>query len=336
MRKEYPLLTLALMLASCAHAADSLPSYKTDPSQTSVSGLSSGAYMAVQYQVAYSASVKGTGIVAGGPYYCVAKSSSYVGICMGLVPFVSPKPSLMLAAAREFEKSGQIDPLDQLKNSNIYIFSGTEDKIVRQKAVDTTVEFFKLAGVPEKQIRYVNQVPAGHAFITPGFGNDCAASSPPYINHCELKSTGYDQAGELLQHIYGPLKPPASSLQGKTISFSQREFADSASSMADTGYAYVPQDCAAGTSCKVHVALHGCMQSAESVGDSFYKNTGFNRWADSNHIIVLYPQVNKSTERPENPRGCWDWFGYSGPDYALKSGVQMKAIKAMVDRLGGR
>ena len=336
MRNKYSLLPLALMLASCAQAADKLPAYKADPTQTSVSGLSSGAYMAVQYQVAFSASVKGAGIVAGGPYYCAANNLSYAGICMGLVPFVSPKPSPMLAAAREFEKSGQIDPLDKLRNAKIYVFSGTEDKIVRQKAVDATVEFFKLAGVPEKQIRYLNQMPAGHAFITPGYGNNCDTSSPPYINHCDLKSTGYDQAGDLLQHIYGPLKPPASGLLGKTISFNQREFANAASSTADTGYAYVPQDCAEGASCKVHIALHGCMQSAESTGDNFYKNTGFNRWADSNHIIVLYPQVNKSAERPENPRGCWDWFGYSGADYAVKAGVQMSAIKAMADRIGGR
>ena len=36
-----------------------------------------------------------------------------------------------------------------------------------------------------------------------------------------------------------------------------------------------------------------------------------------------------------NPQGCWDWFAYDGPDYALKSGRQMAAIKAMVDRLSG-
>jgi poly(3-hydroxybutyrate) depolymerase len=103
--------------------------------------------------------------------------------------------------------------------------------------------------------------------------------------------------------------------------------------MADTGYLYVPQNCtAAGTRCKVHVALHGCMQSAESVGDKFYTETGYNNWADNNNILVLYPQVNKSSI-PSNPKGCWDWWGYSGRNYAFKSGPQMKAIKAMINRL---
>ena len=50
-------------------AADRLPAFTGDPQGTSVSGLSSGAFMAMQYQVAFSSSVKGAGIVAGGPYY---------------------------------------------------------------------------------------------------------------------------------------------------------------------------------------------------------------------------------------------------------------------------
>ena len=36
----------------------------------STSGISSGAFMATQMHVAYSASIKGAGVVAGGPYHC--------------------------------------------------------------------------------------------------------------------------------------------------------------------------------------------------------------------------------------------------------------------------
>ena len=70
------------------------------------------------------------------------------------------------------------------------------------------------------------------------------------------------------------------------------------------------------------------------MGDDFYADTGYNRWADSNVLLVLYPQVDK-TAVPPNPKGCWDWVGYTGADYAVKSGVQMRAIKAMVDMLLG-
>jgi poly(3-hydroxybutyrate) depolymerase len=100
--------------------------------------------------------------------------------------------------------------------------------------------------------------------------------------------------------------------------------------MADEGYVYVPKSCADGANCRLLIAFHGCAQSASKVGDAFYGHAGFNRWADTNRLIVLYPQVNAS---PLNPLGCWDWFGYTGGNYATRLGPQMVAVKAMADRL---
>jgi poly(3-hydroxybutyrate) depolymerase len=127
---------------------------------------------------------------------------------------------------------------------------------------------------------------------------------------------------------------PASAPSGHLVSFDQRSFAPvAATGMASTAYLYVPHSCeAAGTRCKVHVALHGCLQSADSVGDKFVADTGYNRWADSNDMLVLYPQVDNAA-LASNPNGCWDWWGYTGPDYAYKSSPQMKAIMAMLKRL---
>lgn len=45
-------------------------SYKVDKKQVSVSGLSSGAFFAVQMHVAYSGTFMGAGVFAGGPFYC--------------------------------------------------------------------------------------------------------------------------------------------------------------------------------------------------------------------------------------------------------------------------
>lgn len=59
--------------------------------------------MAVQYEVAFSASVRGAGVVAGGPYYCAAGSALNAAICMGQVPALPPAAPLMVAAARGFE-----------------------------------------------------------------------------------------------------------------------------------------------------------------------------------------------------------------------------------------
>jgi len=329
------LAAAAFALSTVTHAAQAvsaLPAYGGNPTQTSVSGLSSGAFMAVQYQVAYSGSVIGAGVVAGGPYYCAAGNILNATVCMGQVPFVPPNPALMVAAATGFASLGQIDPLSNLQKANIYVFSGTKDTVVYQQAVDATVSFFKEAGVPASNLQYVNSVAAGHAFITPAFGNVCADNASPYISHCTVDKQAYDQAGALLQQIYGPLQQPATTLTGRIVPFDQREFAGAETSMADTGFLYVPKSCDTGAACKVHVAFHGCKQSAAVVGNDFYARTHYNNWADTNDILVLYPQVNASTV-PFNPQGCWDWFGYTGMDYAVKSGAQMRAVNAMVDRL---
>ncbi len=47
-----------------------LPAFNADIKETSVSGLSSGGFMAVQFDVAYSSIIKGAGVIAGGPYFC--------------------------------------------------------------------------------------------------------------------------------------------------------------------------------------------------------------------------------------------------------------------------
>ena len=54
--------------------------------------------------------------------------------------------------------------------------------------------------------------------------------------------------------------------------------------------------------------------------------TGFNAWADTNQIVVLYPQTIKSSFSPLNPNGCWDWWGIYGSDYFLQSGKQLAAV----------
>src|SRR5690348_13229228 len=60
----------------------SLAAYNVGPSTVTVAGLSSGGYMAVQLQVAYSQSIFGTAVFAGGPYYCALGSlNSALGYC---------------------------------------------------------------------------------------------------------------------------------------------------------------------------------------------------------------------------------------------------------------
>jgi hypothetical protein len=80
----------------------------------------------------------------------------------------------------------------------------------------------------------------------------------------------------------------------------------------------------------------------EAIGERFVREAGYNRWADTNRLVVLYPQAiarngwGGSGWRPTfvfNPRGCWDWWGYTNAQYHTKLGPQVRAVKAMVDRL---
>ena len=71
----------------------------------------------------------------------------------------------------------------------------------------------------------------------------------------------------------------------------------------------------------------------DNAPDDFIRDAGYNRWAASNHIVVLYPQTKASAE---NPNRCWDFWGYSGSNYYTRNGQQMRAVKFMVDRLIGQ
>src|SRR3954453_23794543 len=44
--------------------------YNAPLAESSISGVSSGGFMAVQFATAWSSMIKGVGVVAGGPYWC--------------------------------------------------------------------------------------------------------------------------------------------------------------------------------------------------------------------------------------------------------------------------
>ena len=78
-------------IAAPAGAAEELPRLGASRDAVTVSGLSSGAYMAVQFQIAYSHLVRGAGVIAGGPYDCARGSiSRALKNCMAAPPDAQP------------------------------------------------------------------------------------------------------------------------------------------------------------------------------------------------------------------------------------------------------
>ena len=150
--------------------------------------------------------------------------------------------------------------------------------------------------------------------------------SPPFLSDCD-----YDQAGTILRWIYGDLAAPSTKATGKFVRFDQREFVKGEAEMSNEGVAYIPNSCAEEAGCRLHIALHGCEQNEDAVGMKFVEGSGFARWADTNRMVVLFPQVSASLIK--NPKGCWDWWGYTGRDYLTKDAPQIAAIWSMVNRL---
>lgn len=356
-------------MASSSPPAAPLPRFDADLTQCSVSGLSSGAFMTVQLHLAHSSMFVGAGVIAGGPYRCAESfraaspiaEDAYVQnslfICMNpLIPQAGPNAERLVAVARQTARDGLIDPLRHLADDRLYIFTGSEDAVVDSSVVNTTRQFYELLGVAPGNLRFVDDVPAGHAILTTNLeDNPLGVNQPPYINR--LPGTRM-QSWDILEHIHGPLNPPAERLSGRVLRFDQREFFgnERRACMSAYGYAYVPKAVEDGARCRIHVALHGCKQGYNYVdvvngradsannppyGNRYFTTTGYNEIADTNQIVVLYPQAEGLDDGDtQNPEGCWDWWGYSStdashPDYYSQQAIQIRAIHAMLQRLGG-
>ena len=314
---------VAALLGGAASAAVNLPQLNIDTTQTTVSGLSSGGFMAAQLHVAYSATFKkGAGIVAGGPFYCAEGSiANATGRCMAS-PAGIPTSSLV-TTTNSWASQGIIDPVVNLQSSKVYLFSGSIDSTVKPGVMDALKTYYN-SFVPAANVVYKKDIAAEHAMITDDYGSACSTKASPYINDCN-----FDLAGAMLAHLYGTLNPRNSGTlaAGNFVEFNQSQFI-TGHGMAPTGWAYIPQACTAGAQCRVHVVLHGCQQNVTLVQQQYVRNTGYNRWADSNNLVMIYPQT--STQATNS---CWDWWGYDSASYAKKSGPQMVAIKAMVDQV---
>ncbi len=338
-----PLLLAVGLMSAPGLAAPALPALGADTEHLTVSGISSGGYMAVQFHVAHSRRVSGAGVLAAGPYECAAGSTlRALDNCMA--PNVDdPLPSTRASVERvnEDAAAGRIDPPTGLANDRVWLLSGGEDRTVARPVVDALAAFYR-TWISGDALAYVKVPGAGHAMLSSDdtAANACATSEPPFINHCD----GIDAPGQLLAQLLGPLAPKADAARGDLIAFDQTPFNDVAGALGlgQTGYVYIPSGCRAG-GCRLHVAFHGCRQSADQIGRRYVEGAGYNRWAESNRLIVLYPQTTPRygwtwagwwPRWVFNPKGCWDWWGYEDADYATRDGAQIQAVMGMIERLG--
>ena len=349
---------------------------KLDPGNVTVSGISSGAFFAHQFHVAYSGLVTGAGIVAGGPYGCAEQEDSITPpfgnpFIVALVPRRvvaslavcthfgrsdlkqagwrfpdKPDANDLRQAAMRAHAEGKIDDPANLANSRVWLFHGDQDVGVPQSTMQELRSFYQLVGVPAANIETQEGPDAMHgmpikALPAGGTGKHCMLPDPSYLVRCD-----YGAAESLLRHLYPGASPASASPSGRIVGFDQTEFFDKrekSSSLHESGYLYVPPACendsGSGAKCRLHVAFHGCEQGVDKIHDLFFRNAGYNAWADANQVIVLYPQaipwhrLADPSDISANPKGCWDWWGYSGDDYLGRNGKQMQAVRKMLGRV---
>lgn len=372
---------------------ESLPALAADLRRVTVSGISSGAYLAHQLHVAYSDRIRGAGLVAGGPFGCAAGNTCQaITRCMNVSE--PPATDVLWQKAERLESLGKIATLSNLKQGRVYIARGGHDDTVGAAQTEALLQFYRQAALPPSDIFMACRQGdgcslAGHALVTPNGPRTCSQHAHPYMNRCADEN----QPDEILRWVYPakhPWNPPNAHLSGRLIAFEQDQATTvntRAYHLAKVAYLYVPAVCQY-QSCPVHIALHGCAQSEAVLrtndtfinahlsgelqeNNSFVRDAGYNASADANGIIILYPQAEPSgyriSERPIfpsskdsllnicatlaaaaspsifgfNPKGCWDWWGYTrqpymGADdiYLTRKAEQMKAIIQMLNRLG--
>jgi Esterase PHB depolymerase len=282
----------------------------------------------------------------------VACTHYYGSRYFGLRPS-PPRPEDSNALVRTAANKGVIDDPSNLADDRVWLFHGHEDDIVPVTVMETLRDVYGSLGIraPNLQADWNTPEPptteqqprrrlADHGLPVVRFTGQsafpvrqCQQHAPPFVIEC-----GFEAAEALLRHLHpGSFRAPSDDphRDGTLIAFDQTEFfasRDDVIGMHRVGFAYLPKRCSE-EECRLHVAFHGCQQDVDSVHDDFIRDGGYNRWAATNNIVVLYPQVSRSAA---NPNRCWDFWGYTDrSSYYGQSGPQMQAVKAMVDRLLG-
>lgn len=325
-------LVLFSLLTGC-QPSDEIPSnqnkkdfdFSINKNNMSVSGISAGGYMATQFHVAYSSKISAAGIIAGGPYWCArGEITRALGYCMK--GGGGTDPNLITEYVDQSQQQKMIDNVSHLTNDKVWIFHGAKD-IIMANSISRAIKDFYSQYTSVDNIYETYDIPVNHGMPTISTGVQCDTIGGSFLNSCH-----YDAAGEILKTFYGQLEARTEA-NGSLVKIDQSLYKEA--HLTDEGYLYVPSECTNNQTCQLHIVFHGCMQSTEFIGKEFIKGAGYNEWAESNNTVIFYPQVKSSQFSPMNPKGCWDWWGYTNKDYANNKGPQMMAINAMVNKISG-
>ena len=147
------LLALATLTASKIPPGSDIPPVNVNPANLTVSGISSGAFMAIQLQTTFSKSIYGVAALAGGPFWC-AEDNIAVALtsCMtqGELILVDELATIMVSTAA----TGFIDPLKNLERTRLWLLSASQDTVVKLNVVKKAEELYAVFQFdPASQVR---------------------------------------------------------------------------------------------------------------------------------------------------------------------------------------
>lgn len=282
-----------------------------------VGGISAGCFMSTQMHFTYSTLIQGNACIAGGPFYC-AQANEEIALtqCMSANYSELINIDYLESVIRKSDDMGYIDPTSHLDYSKVWLYSALNDSIVAQEVVKKNEELYTRFGADIYSI--YNHI-GEHAIVTDYYGNDCNYLGEPFINNCN-----FDAAASQMQFLYNEYP---NKINGTLKEVNQASYMPVYWSpiwgLAETAYMFVPDNCLT-NSCHLHVSFHGCKQSLDFIGLDYVNNSGYNRFEN---IIILYPQA---ISNDLNPYACFDWWGYTGLDYASNFGIQMVTVSNMI------
>jgi len=334
-------------LASGINGADlKLGKLNVNPGTVTLSGFSSGGGIAQELFVAYSSLFRGIAVFQQTFYRCGSgkgdveefdrQCTNLGNDTEGRVPY---DPQNAVNDIRSYFQQGLIEDPANLKDKRLYVYAGLQNFIFKPEMMLNILKVFEPFIDNPLTIRTRVQN-AGYLLPTATFGDPCnktiaSRESHYWIGNCKLN--GPHEALSFLLGEEAVALPEATTRINldSLVKFDQTEFFQGINRthfMAPSGYLYVPKGCenSYNRECSLHVYFHGCGTGSDSNDGQHMIKSGFLELAEKNHIILLFPQIQKDSV---NYLGCWDSFGNTGPDYATQKGVQVDIMQKILRRI---
>ena len=177
----------AILLAACSGPSTHTKTEENTVDKQaaiSVSGLSSGAYMALQFHLAHSEKVVGSGLIAAGPYFCAQGSiGTALQDCVAN-PDANINLKVMSDTIVQYQKDGKLAAPKYNQNDKVWLLHGTLDtRIIRPVAEKLAEQVSTIFG--PSNTRYISDKAFSHVMPTLNSGTDCTESSSPFIGNCQ-------------------------------------------------------------------------------------------------------------------------------------------------------